>query len=291
MSRDPLAVINPHINRALYDIVQTPWTVAERVILDYELLYVKEGRIHITIEDQVYEGKPGEIYLFRPGQRHSISVLEEGHCIQPHVHFDLLQYEDQDKWFCSYKNLDALTPEERALIRPDVMKELFPHFPSQIVLNDRKYAEFLLFDVIQHFQNERDPYREMQVKWSFLKFLTHLLKECGYTESKTEDSNRKLAAQVRMYLENNLHRAVRMSEVAAVFHMDASYLGRVFRLEYQTSPIRFHTTARIRKSHDMLLYTNAPVTDVAQRMGFATTNDFSRTFKRVMGYSPVQTRR
>ena len=306
MSRDPLSMINPHINLALYDPVETPWVMKERVIFDYEFLYVKDGRMTITIEDQSYTTSPGEIYLFRPGQRHSISALEGNLVIQPHVHFDLLQYDDWDQWFISYKNKEEMTDDERKLIRPDIMKELFPDFPSCIVLTDCWYTEFLLFDVIQSFKNlhgdprsyhprrndprDHDPLGVLQLKLSFLKFFTHMIKEYQYGRTRS-DAKKNLASQIRGYLENNLNSPVRMAELAHTFHMDTSYLGRIFREEYQISPIKYHNMMRIRKSHEMLIYTNASITEIAKRMGFETVNDFSRSFKRYENISPAQARK
>lgn len=306
MPRDLLFDINPHINLALYDPVETPWVMKERVIFDYEFLYVKEGKMTITIEDQKFVTSPGEIYLFRPGQPHSISALEGKMVIQPHVHFDLMQYDDQDKWFISYKKYDEMTDEERRMIRPDVMKELFPDFPSRMVLNDYWYTEFLLFDVIQSFKSlhgdprsydpgrddprDHDPVGVLQLKLSFLKFFAHMLEEYQYGLTRS-DPKKNLASQIRGYLENNLNRPVRMEELARTFHMDTSYLGRIFREEYQISPIKYHSMMRVQKSREMLVYTNVSVTDIAKRMGFETVNDFSRTFKRWEGVSPAQARK
>lgn len=289
MKKIDLAMVNPRVNRAWYDVVETPWLMKERIIIDYELLYVKEGTMHIIIEDQAYEAKPGELFLFRPGQRHSICVKEEGRVIQPHIHFDLLQYDDQEQWFVSFYNLEQFTEEQKKLIRPDVMKELFPRFPSRIKLTDQKYAEFLMFDVIQNFKNKRDSYRELQLKWSFLKFFTYLLRTYGYTEL-SYNAEQSTAAKIRNYLENNLQRPVHTRELATVFHLDESYLGKLFRREFGISPIKYHQSERIMRSRDMLLYTNASVSDVAQRMGFSSVNDFSRAYKRQLRESPSESR-
>ena len=291
LSREPFSVINPHINWALYDTVNTPWIMKERIIFDYEFLFVKDGDMHFTIEDQSYETKPGELYLFRPGQRHSITALQGDFVIQPHVHFDLVQYDDQDSYYINYKNRDQMTEEELRRVHPDIMAELFPNFPSRLVLNDPRYVELLLFDVIQNFKNQEDPYRSLQLKWSFLKLFTYLLKEANYLSKNDHDEKEKLAEQIRNFLENNLRRQVRMEELSRLFHMDASYLGRIFREKYQISPMKYHQMLRLNKSREMLIYTNATITDVAQRMGFKTVYDFSRAFKRQEGISPAQVRK
>jgi hypothetical protein len=37
--------------------VSFPWFLEERVLFDYEILYLKEGRLKVTVEDDVYFGK------------------------------------------------------------------------------------------------------------------------------------------------------------------------------------------------------------------------------------------
>lgn len=290
MQPDRLSAVNPFIRLAKYDVVDTPWVMAERVIFDYELLYIKEGCLHITIEAQRFDSQPGEVYLFRPGQPHSITVLEEGFVIQPHMHFDIFQYDDYNDVYINFKNLHAMSGEERSHIRPDEIARLFPNFPSRMRLNDPRYVEFLFFDVIQNFYS-KNKYREIALKWSFLKLFGYLLEEITYLDGGARNKKRMLAEQIQMYLENNLERNVSMEELARLFHMDGSYLGRVFRDAYNIPPIKYHHMLRIKKSKELLQFTNASVTAVAQRMGFDSINDFSRAFKREEGCSPINVRK
>ena len=81
--------INPYVRKAFYDRLMPHQVIGERIIYDYELLYIKSGRCVVTIEDQQYETQPGDLYFFRPGMRHSIIVFDEP-LIQPHIHFDLV---------------------------------------------------------------------------------------------------------------------------------------------------------------------------------------------------------
>ena len=129
-----LCDINPYIRRARYDVIQTPWNLTERIIYDYELLYIKEGNFHITIEDQTFDAQTGELYLFHPGQRHAIQVLEEGYVIQPHLHFDLFLYPDREQVGISFLNRSDMNEEQLAQIRPDTFSQMFPFVPSRMKL-------------------------------------------------------------------------------------------------------------------------------------------------------------
>ena len=119
-----LCDINPYIRRARYDVIQTPWNLTERIIYDYELLYIKEGNFHITIEDQTFDAQTGELYLFHPGQRHAIQVLEEGYVIQPHLHFDLFLYPDREQVGISFLNRSDMNEEQLAQKSPEFQRKL-----------------------------------------------------------------------------------------------------------------------------------------------------------------------
>ena len=53
--------INPYIRKASYDVIRTPLLIKERVLWDYELLYIKEGQPIISVEDTVYHAVKGEM--------------------------------------------------------------------------------------------------------------------------------------------------------------------------------------------------------------------------------------
>lgn len=282
--------INPHIRKASYDVIKTPHMIKERVIFDYELLYIKEGRPVITIGDTLYHAEKGEIYLFRPGQRHSICLGEQGVFIQPHVHFDLLQYDDRHEVTINFRPMDALDDAEKKLIRPDLMEELFPGLPPCLKLTNPQYMEFLLFDLIQSFSGH-SPYRELEMKWRFMRVLNQLLEEVGYRYDNRQKEQDKAILRICSFLEHNLYRDVTLEEIERLYHLDRSYLGRLFHQRYGTSIIRYHQMIRVNRSKELLMYTNATVTEIAEEMGFANVSDFSRTFKRMAGISPSNFRR
>ena len=47
--------ISPYVRIALSCLKTEPWKVEERVIFDYELLYVRSGIVKVTIEGKEYK--------------------------------------------------------------------------------------------------------------------------------------------------------------------------------------------------------------------------------------------
>src|SRR5690349_10308368 len=87
--------ISPYIRVAFPSSINAPWHLKERVIFDYEILLIKEAELLITIEDKSYHGMPGDIFLFKPRQRHSMRIIKGTRFIQPHIHFDLFYHENR----------------------------------------------------------------------------------------------------------------------------------------------------------------------------------------------------
>lgn len=286
---DLLNMISPYVRKAAYDVLGTPHYITERVIYDYELLFIKEGNPIITIEDDIYHACKGEVYLFRPGQRHSISLTEKGLFIQPHVHFDLIYYADQADVDINFRPLEEMSEEEKRHIRPDLLAAYVPGLPVRFHLLNPQQIELQLFDLIQWFKGN-DPYRELSIKWALMRILNQLLTENGYKTSTGKRDVNATSRQMRLYIEHKLRRNITLAEFEQIYHMDMSYLGRLFKRTYGVTPIKYHKQMRIAKSKELLVYTNASVSEVAEFLGFANIYDFSRAFKSVMGLAPSQWR-
>lgn len=58
----------------------------ERAIYDYELIFVKEGKMRYIVEGREDICNEGEIIFIRPGVNHTLEEVN-GRIHQPHVHF------------------------------------------------------------------------------------------------------------------------------------------------------------------------------------------------------------
>ncbi len=287
-----LETICPYVRLALYDEEPIPYIVRERIIYDYELIYIKQGSCVITIEDQVFQAKPGMIFLFRPGIRHSIRTTEGQLFIQPHVHFDLLLYDDRSAVNINFRPKNEMSPEELSHVRPDVLKVMYPDFPDHITLADANYIEFLLYDLITNYKAGHligDMF-QVDMKWRFLRLFSQVCNEIRWQQQRANHAPRALANNIRRYLEAHYSRRISLNELSSMYHMDKSYLGRVFTKTYGVSIIKFHQQTRIERSKELLRYSNASITQIADKLDFEDINTFSRVFKQVTGMSPSEYR-
>lgn len=289
-TNDFLLSINPYIRRAWYSILPPGFQIPERVIFDYEIVLIKDGRAQITVEDESYEAKCGDIFFFRPGQRHSFKVYDQ-ELVQPHVHFDLIYQNGLSENIpISKQNMEEMDEDQRRMIEKDITCHLFENFPCYIQLNNPTIVEQLLFDVIDAYDRP-GPFPEIRLKWKFLHLLEYLLSEIALLTVKRTPQKKEWAEEFRLYLESNIDRTITLNELSEVFHIDRSYISRIFTTAYNTPPIRYHTMLRVERAKRMILYTNLSLTDIAEQTGFPCLQDFSRIFRRLEGVSPSKLRK
>ena len=277
--------IVPYVRRARYSILEPNTLIKERCIFDYELLYVKEGFVTVTIEDAIYTGKPGDFFIFRPRQRHSIHVSAKAPVIQPLVHFDLLYREKREEIPVSFKNLEEMTAEELTLFHPDILNRFFSPFPSLLHPHTPKYIEQLIFDLIHEYDNPT-LFSEIRLAQLFLRLWEHVLDEITYSFDFQTKKKEDHAPKIKFFIEQCVSRSLSLKELKELTHLSQAHIFRIFRDAYGTSPFQYHAFVRVQKAKLMIRNTNMSITEIAENLGFSSIQDFCRVFKRVDGFPP-----
>ena len=82
-----------------------------------------------------------------------------------------------------------------------------------------------------------------------------------------------------------------LGEVSAKCHVSSPYLCSLFRRYGDQSPYQYLLRLKMNAAAERLAQPGALVKSVADEMGFTDPFHFSRTFRRVLGISPVKFRR
>src|SRR6059036_2780832 len=79
--------------------------------------------------------------------------------------------------------------------------------------------------------------------------------------------------------------------VASVAHLSRAHFIRTFRATFGETPHRYLQRRRVERSMWLLRETDRSVTEVCLDVGFTSLPTFSRTFRGIVGVSPVAYRR
>ena len=100
------------------------------------------------------------------------------------------------------------------------------------------------------------------------------------------------ALRARLYILNQYHKeSLTIAELSTHIGLNRSYLTRLFKSVYQTSPQDFLIQVRMNKAKDLLQKTNFPVTIIGNSVGYSDVFTFSKTYKKIFGISPTEERK
>lgn len=91
----------------------------------------------------------------------------------------------------------------------------------------------------------------------------------------------------RNEINNHYLELTSLEEIGKTCHVDPAYICRLFKRFDQQSPYQYLLRLRMNYAAELLLVSGTLVKEVADKLGFEDQFHFSRTFKKVIGLSPV----
>lgn len=285
----------PYVQLAKHSRIAPPWDMRERVIFDYELLYVESGQACITVEGQGrFVCTAGDIVLFKPNERHSLSVGGSEAFYQPHVHFDLIYTERSSQFYVTYKTREELSEAEQRLMGADLLPQLHICLPNLIRLPDPEPFRKALYELIDLFLEYR-PYRHMLLSAKMLELLYWVIR--AYNRPKNLSKNDLSSPKnhefqsIRQYIEQNYDQSLSLEHLSSLFSVSKYHLIHRFRELYDCSPIAYANLIRVEKAKQFLNDPALSVTQISELLGFSSIYAFSRFLKMQTGLSPTEIKR
>lgn len=233
-----------------------------------ELIFVKQGKVRISIGQTDYEAGPGTLVLLGALEQHELEVVE-----RPYV-----------RYFC------ILSPQvlEQAGIDPALstaFKNRPHHFNHCLHPKEPEAVEALLRRMGQE-NSAREPFAERMVLGLLEALLIGLYREYPEAFFRPETAVASKIWEVQRYLEAHYGEPVSIAALAAERFISPDHLARMFKELTGYSPKQYLTENRLLHGRQFLLQTELPVSAIAYRCGFPDTNNFIRVFKQRYGVTP-----
>ncbi len=278
--------LTPYIRIAWDNTLPANAKIQRRALFDYELIFVKSGELRVVIEGTEYHGVPGDMFLMKPKQHHSIEVLNGQPVRQPHLHFDLVYQPDSPTLQTSFLPMEAMSEQELKLFREDVTQQMGDPMPNHYRLRHPILFEKLFFDIIREFDNKH-PYYETTATGLFLQLWALLAREHLWSADAAIATNWVQLENVKSYLNRHLDKEVTLDELSSVANLSSSYLSRLFKKTFGVGPIRYHLISRIDYAKKLIQFTDLPITQISEQSGFQSIHSFSRAFRNAEGVPPT----
>ena len=93
------------------------------------------------------------------------------------------------------------------------------------------------------------------------------------------------------YIDENLHAALSIGELADIARLSRSHFSRAFRDSFGDPPHQYIIGRRLHRAKGLLLSTAEPIVKIAAECGLADQAHLTKLFRKIVGESPAHWRR
>jgi AraC family transcriptional regulator len=218
-----------------------------RQVENYRFLYIESGSGEFIIPDDTLQLDDRMLLLLSPGVRE-------------------IQYDDKRQVSYSYIEFSVT----RDLITEPWLRvpETSPHFQT-------------LIGLLRSTLHEDGDGTESVIRAAIDLTLRHTVPDAS---TATIDGRIR---QVLDYIDRNLNRALKVSELADLAGLSEPQFRRVFRANMSIGPKEYLLQTRMHYAQRILESEGLRVSDVAELLQFETVYQFSKQYKKVHGHSPT----
>ena len=140
----------------------------------------------------------------------------------------------------------------------------------------------------QEFQEQRPGYQV--IIRTHLLALTAYLSRCFLPQRTSLSLRMEKIIPTVVYMEENLHRTIRIQELAGLVYLSPRQYDRVFKEVYGVSPSHYLAQLRLNRACQLMADASFPLGEIWERCGFTDNPFFYRQFKKEFGITPKQYR-
>lgn len=249
----------------------------------WELVYADKESIVCTASGEEIPLQEGELLFHKPNEPHSLRAngktapnvfIISFECKSEAVHFFENRKLTVDKSLLKFiyaiveegKKTFDLPYSDPELKKMTLLKK--PTLGGQQTI--KNYLELLLIELMRSETEKDDPE---------VVFLPR------------EELGERVAERVIAFLKENVYNKLSIADVCLALNYTKSYICKQFKAATGRSVIAYFTRSKIEQAKRFLRETNLSVTQIADKLAFDTPNYFSKTFKKLTGYTPLQYKR
>ncbi|XEC94009.1 AraC family transcriptional regulator [Paenibacillus tarimensis] len=239
--------------------------------IDYDLWFIQSGTVTLTIDGMEHTANPGDVVFFYPGVPYMASTTDKG-CRFIYIHFDF-EIGKQGRILNDF-GLSGIVPQE--LIGEEAImfgKAFAQSHRLSSMPGNRLYLKACLTAVIAKII---ELYGQDQYTGSFLK---------GRIPRNTE-RNLDVLQPVFDYVNNHLHKSIKMNELAALVGISEKYFITYFKKALGITPGQYIYQIKMNRAREYLNVKKYTIQQIANFLGYPDAFTFSKAFKKYYNVPP-----
>lgn len=227
----------------------------------YELLYVHNGTLTVTLADTICTLAAGDLILYEPDSEHAKQLTKDSACNYLSISFDMDFSEPQlllgHVFHCTNGLRDAFYK---------IIEECTMHSP---------HAQTLMLCHLQEIITR-------------LVLLCNELGEERNLLSLNQNSQGNLLQQILAYMEEKVTEPITIEQICHKFFMSRTSLQALFKMYLHNSPKSYLLGIKLQKSKELIRENQYTISEIADMLGFSSIHYFSRLFKKYFELSPSE---
>jgi AraC-type DNA-binding domain-containing proteins len=244
--------------------------IEHRAHIDYDLWFIQEGTVAITIDGIEHLAKPGDVVFFYPDIPYQAASSSHQQCRFTYIHFDF-EIGKQQRILNDFQ-LSGIVPHE--LIQEEV--ELFSKASALAggsASGNRLYLKACLTAVVAKII---ELHGQGQYTGAFIR----------RNETRTTSGGLELLHPVFEYINQHIHQTIRVNELAALVGISEKYFITSFKKTLGITPGQYIYQIRMNRARDYLNERKYSIQQIATLLGYPDPFTFSKAFKKYYQVAP-----
>lgn len=269
---------------------------------ELEIIYVKHGKLHVTISGENYIGNPKEAFVVSPGSLHFMGSPTGD--VDYYTFLFPVEYISFQTDDIMEKTILSPLRHGRAMIKPQIndmaedICERLIEINTNIFYLKKKTSESTeeRKNRENHKYNKSDDIAvsninaQFETKMTLIKFIQKMWQNGLILENAANGTN-TTEKEMITYIRQNYTREISLQEFGMQFHLSEKYISRYFKEHFHITLSQYINHLRLEHARQLLQESTVPVTEVALQSGYQNVSYFIRCFKKMYGVSPLKYRK
>lgn len=238
---------------------------------EIELIYIKDGEAHLSVMDQIFIAKKGDLIICDSGDIH----YSDSNMPNNTISFLIFDPSIISSYY-EYSNFEHPLVDSRTLKKlglTSALQRLLKAIPKELEAKEPFYQDII-----------RALLREF---WYMLK------RKLPQSNCMKQSENRRNAMlndlqQLLDYMDHHYTENITLESAAQKMNFSDSHFSKVFKKLTGINFVTYLNVIRIEHAASMLKNTSDKITDIALSCGFNNIRTFNRVFKNITGYTPTE---
>lgn len=242
-------------------VLPNDWEGHNITLSDSKFYYLEQGEIIVEALGETIVGKPGDLFLIPAHTPHSFRLTEQAYAEKFWCHFELKR--GSSDFFQNYS------------------------IPTVLHVKDRAVVNHLFRELVNSSQLPTAQ-QELTATSAICRLVDYYFKNTDVIERQIADDR---IHGVIAYIKEHYAEDLTLEHLARYANYSPNHLGKRFKDITGYPPMRYLNNVRIEQAKHLLQSTNYPVSRIMTQTGFTNAAYFSKSFKKMMGYSPQKFRK